>query len=111
MDVRSTKDHKPILVYDQDLSRLCHLGRFTQEFNFKDLPPIKATEIDIPYVLDPKTGHSILYNVTKKDSKKISSLEELLKALDKADPEKKKWLNIQFQDGDMDSIEEAYNLI
>jgi len=49
--------------------------------------------------------------VTKKDSKKISSLEELLKALDKADPEKKKWLNIQFQDGDMDSIEEAYNLI
>jgi len=40
IDVRGTKDNVPILVHDGDLSRLCHQGRFSEDFLFKDLPPI-----------------------------------------------------------------------
>jgi hypothetical protein len=38
-------------------------------------------------------------------------LEDLLKALEKADPERKTWLHIEFKDGDLDAIREAYRLI
>jgi len=42
--------------------------------------------------------------VKKTDSKKVNSLEELLKALEKADPERKTWLHIEFKDSDSEAI-------
>ena len=40
IDVRGTKDNVPVLWHDGDLSRPCHQGRFSEDFLFKDLPPI-----------------------------------------------------------------------
>jgi len=75
------------------------------------LPPIRAPEIDLPFVFDPNTGHASTYKINKTDTKKINSLEELLKALDKVDPDRKTWLHIEFKDGDLEGINESYRLI
>ena len=62
-------------------------------------------------MLDEKTGQAALYRVKKTDTKKLNSLEELVKALDKVDPERKTWLHIEFKDNDLEAIREAHRLI
>lgn len=111
VDVRSTKDHVPILVHDSDLTRPCHQGRLTEEFNFKDLPKVVAKEIDIPFMTNPD-GSPTMYKVNNMDSKRIESLEELLKVLNTTDdPENKTWLHLEFRGSDEQMLREAHRLL
>jgi len=51
------------------------------------------------------------YKVQKTDSKRINSLEELLKALEKADPSRKAWIHLEFKSGDETLVRETYRLL
>ena len=61
VEIRGTKDHVPIMVHDQDLSRLCSIGRMTHEFEYKKLPKMSELPINIPFCMDKQTGFSQLY--------------------------------------------------
>ena len=66
VDIRSTKDHVPIMVHDTDLSRLCATGRMVQEYEYKKLPKMAQHPNNIPFVMDKATGMSKLYERKKK---------------------------------------------
>jgi len=51
------------------------------------------------------------YTRTKNDSTKINSLEELLIALEKEDPDKKVWLNMELKEPWDDLKTETYDLL
>lgn len=67
----------------------------------KEMPPIIAEEVDIPYTEgEGNRGHQ-MYKVQKKatktkkaDSQRINTFAELLKAFDKAEKERRIWLYI-----------------
>lgn len=105
IDVKGTKDNVPILWHDGDLSRPCHQGRFSEDFLFKDLPPIVTQELDIPFMGEAS------YKVQKSDSKRINSLEELLNGLEKADPARQSWIHLEFKSGDDALVRETYRLL
>lgn len=90
---------------------MCSHGRFTYDFLYKDVPKIKTPEIDIAFMLDPSTGKSLMYKPKKGDSPKINSLEEMLKGIDKADRERKVWLNIEIKDNDEEMLKETHRLL
>ena len=69
------------MFHDGDLSRFCKQGRFTDDFNFKDMPEIKATEIQIPFMLD-SNGENLVHKVKKGDLMRLNSLKELLMTLE-----------------------------
>ena len=94
-DLHQTKDQVPILQHDKSLKRTCNHGRFSNDFLYKEVPPLHF-EIDVPYVLDDN-GQRVMYKHQKTDAKKPNSLEDLLIALDKVDKEKKIWLNFEFK--------------
>lgn len=109
IDVKATKDGVLVLNADEDLSRLCKIGRFTWDFMFKDLPKIAAKEIDIPYMVSSDGKHE-MYQLKKGDSQKITTLEELLSNLDKVDKEKRVWLFINLY-GDLSMVKETQRIL
>ena len=111
VEIRGTKDHVPIMVHDQDLSRLCAIGRMTHEFEYKKLPPMSKNPLNIPFCMDKDTGMSKLYQRKKNDSQKVNTFEELLKGLEKVDQNRDVWLNIEYKDADLDAIGESYQLL
>lgn len=58
-----------------------------------------------------KDGKPHLYKLKKSDSRKLNSFEEVLKALDKADPGRKVWLHLEFRGGSEELVKETYRLL
>ena len=100
------------MVHDNDLSRLCAIGRLTQEYEYNKLPKMAQFPINIPFVMDKNTGQNKLYERKKKgDTQKINNIEELLKELAKVDKNSQVWLNIEFKDDDEQTFKEVHRLL
>ncbi|CAI2374041.1 unnamed protein product [Moneuplotes crassus] len=72
MDIRLTKDKRPVVCHDENLQRLCGIDKKVQDFTYSQLPKLQE-KVEIHF-------SSLTYQTTEEDDRQIPLLEDVMKA-------------------------------